>query len=354
MITASKLGLLSICAGSLRLPTIDSTSRAARDGTRKHRESLPAWTGEGKATTEIGEQLADVGAPEGARVEVAMALDLSGAGSARVLEGAAHRDYSGARPGELVGTGDALSVPAPWFGELKTGEMWVDSQPWNLQMGFFAVALWFLTGKPPTGTLVQTLRPVRVQHYRYSVGDLLMIADDLRRVQARALAQAEVQDEYGLDGLVVGEHCGFCPALHTCPAIGAIVGENPGEQYDSAEAVIRWAKDQREVVETMALAGPVDLPTDRELVIMVRERRKFDGDKVYAALCKEFGKAAAEACTERTVTAGAVDAWASEQQSLGTSKAARKRALDEILLRYGAVEYQPYNARTVRAARKDT
>jgi hypothetical protein len=281
-------------------------------------------------------------------VEQAVAIGVEGAGHARLLHARGDRDYNAVGANEFAGTADMFASRSAWVGELKTGAVWVEPMPSNLQIGLFGLALWYLSGELPSATLVQAGRPLRVQRWQYTVSDLNHMQGELRRI-ADQIQQWRVDLELlTQDALVMGDHCARCPSLFQCPALDVVVGDNPGERYAQAEAIIAREKKRRSIVEDLARGGPVALPGQRELFWQRRERRVFRAEAATDYLRHKYGSEAVRACSATSVTAGAVDEWAEQQPSLGPSKAARRRALANELTQAGALQYQPYDVRATR------
>jgi hypothetical protein len=156
------------------------------------------------------------------------------------------------RPGFHMGCDDAPLVPTvPWgsrlvVGDLKAGkEVHVEPVEQNAQIGMGAVlaahyvqwegeievvpALLYVRRGPGVLDRGQPWDAARVAR------ELKALASEVRAIQRQ---QDLIADGQPLDGLVVGEHCGYCPAFEACPAktasVAAMVGEEralmaPGE-----------------------------------------------------------------------------------------------------------------------------
>ena len=184
---------------------------------------------------------------------------------------------------------------------------------------------------------MQAGRPLRVERRRLEPRLLMRWHRRLQRLVAevqRQRARVAAGDD---PAWVVGDHCGHCPALLTCPAISRALGDSPGAVYAQTSAVIAQAKKRRELAQATAIAGPVPLPDGRQLVRRERWRRVYDPVQVRALLTEYYGQATADALARESFTAGALDTWAAQQIHLGGNKRERRANLDQWLMERGAL-----------------
>lgn len=354
--SASQLQLLDVCPGSAALPRTATTSMAAREGTALHREALPVLVGDAAPETDFERELAHVPDGRGAVIEQAVAVRVGGAGSARLLHTIGDRDYSDVQPDELALTVDAVRLaPDPWVGELKTGAVWVEPLRRNLQVQLAALAVFFLLGRLPRATLVQAGRPLRVERRQYTARELYACRDRLRGLAER-IERARAAVATGAEpALVVGEHCGYCPCVLTCPAIERAVGDDPGAQYAQGKALVARGKELQRLALSTVPARPLQLPDGGRVEHQLRARREYNPDAVMTVLETEFGKPAARAVVKvaPAVTAGDLDAFAESRPELGKSRAARRRAMDAMLTMSGALSHREYWTAVTRRGQPD-
>lgn len=346
--TGSKLQTLLVCVGAAVLPMVKTSSAASRAGTEAHERELAPWVAGGTSDTRLGEQLSAVPLPAGVDIEVAFALDVRGAGSARQLHIGGHRDYSAVGADEIALTADVAGPGC--VAELKTGQVWVAPIQHNAQVLAGALAVWWRWGDLPEAVLVQAGRPLRVERRRLDVETLLRFQ---RRLQHLVADVREAREQYARGAepdLVVGDHCGRCAALLLCPAIGRVLGDDPAAVYAETSATIARAKKRRDLALTVIGAGPAALPDGRHLERQERWHRVYDHDRVRELLTDFYGHETADGLAQVTYRTGVLDEWADQQPHLGQNKRARREALNQLLSARGALRHEPrYVYRTVDA-----
>jgi hypothetical protein len=274
-LTASKFGLAQRCAYFLREEVAHDDSPmgpAAQEGTELHAmiqadlEGKPipqttspavaakyvAWTAWAPSERRIGWQ-----------PEVAYAYDPK-ADAARVLDQAHHRDYSGARAGEV-----AMQLDVVTFGEDVEGTYaevldWKSGQRSDgatAQVEIAALALSRAHGVDRVRT-----RVVYVGEDGVSVDEAWLSSFDLDMVRGRLLRILAVADPEP----VPGGHCSalFCPARHACPAtVQALAEVSRLPQPEIAQLVA-------EAITTPAAAGAahVRLRVIKDAVKAIEER----------------------------------------------------------------------------------
>jgi hypothetical protein len=159
---------------------------------------------------------ADTGAHFDVRRELVMAYDLA-SDTARIVESAGERDYSGRRSTEVIGTFDV--VGAGYVDDLKTGQP-ENAHVEQLLLGALCIAR---HGIHEVGAGFVFLREDRVwrQAYEFDSIELDAFADWLRERDAVTPGSAPNP----------GSHCRYCPAAATCPAtqqaLARVVAETP-------------------------------------------------------------------------------------------------------------------------------
>lgn len=149
------------------------------------------------------------------RRELVMAYDLA-TDTARIVESAGERDYSGRRPTEVIGTFDV--VGAGYVDDLKTG------QPENAHVEQLLLGALCMSrhGLPEVDAGFVFIREDRAwrQAYSFDAIELDAFADWLRERDAATPGSAPNP----------GSHCRYCPATN-CPetqaALARIVAETP-------------------------------------------------------------------------------------------------------------------------------
>lgn len=340
--SASQLGLLLVCPGQAVLDCYDVSSEAAIDGAREHQVLVPAAASGELPDTPRGRALRRFDVPVGAECEVPIAVNL-GDFSARVLPSNGHRDYSAARPGEIVGTGDWLHVDAAWAGELKTGDVWVDAARWNAQLWFFGLALMFLRGSPGGSSLalaqVSERGELRDTYCQPSGPQLWTYYDRLARLRDRVAEQTEKCRAGERLALVRGPHCRYCDAVLTCPALAEGLGDgNPGQRYQRAAADLARAQAAELQARQCLSRERYDLGDGNTLVRRDRWTRKLNPDRAIEAM-PELAAVAVEKVV-LSLRVADVDRVA-ERTGVERSKKANREAMSRKLTDLGAV----YHAR---------
>lgn len=157
------------------------------------------------------------------RHEVAFAYDPATDTARELANQDGHRDYSGARHGEIVGTADLVCVDedgAVVVADIKTGWQ-ADAEPVerHSQLRFLALAAARALGADEARIQVLKLDAVQLAatEARLDVLDLAEVASETKALVGRILASEPAP----------GSHCDalYCPALAVCPATTALVRE---------------------------------------------------------------------------------------------------------------------------------
>lgn len=226
-LTASHLDLAAACPASHHLPWQKDTSEAAQNGTARHAFLERAVSGDREGALELlREDLrgrmsrVDIEAilsslPGPPLAEVALAYDPA-TDMARELATDGHRDYSLAKPNEIVGTVDLLAAneSVGTVLDYKTGAAWVDGARDSLQIRFAAVALSRHAGVDVVNAAVAKIGEdgeTLLLKATFDEIDLAAGAHELAELQARVQSS-------GPDDTVLGPHCRYCPARASCPA----------------------------------------------------------------------------------------------------------------------------------------
>lgn len=340
-ISASQIGLLLICPGQAVLKPYGVSSDAAVDGTREHQDLVPAAAAGDLPDTLRGRGLRRFDVLVGAECEVPIAVNL-GDFSARVLPSDGHRDYSAARPGEIVGTGDWLHVDAAWAGELKTGDVWVDAARWNAQLWFFGLALMFLRNSPDgirlTLAQVSERGELRDTYCQPSGPQLWAYYDRLARLRDRVFEQTEKRRAGERLALVRGPHCRYCDAVLACPALSEGLGEgNPGQRYQRAAANLARAQAAELLARQTLSASSYELGDGNKLKRVDKWSRRVNAEDAIKAM-PELAAVATEVPRSLRLHVGDIDAHA---VATGTARygTERKKELSAQLTNAGAMRH---------------
>lgn len=295
-ITASRLGLAASCPGSHALPWTRTISEASTAGTKAHSFMERAFAGDVAGALELApdelkgrleavdlERLAKL-FPSRPSVEIPLAWDPETDAARELPSEGGHRDYSSATPGEITGTVDVAAAGArivvgvDW----KFGRSYVPSPRENLQVKFAVVALARVhQADEAIGAIVKIDEDgkARVFDARFDEIAIDAAASEIRRVARRVRAAQVAAEDGRTPELVVGEHCGYCPARWSCPEqvsaaqslvkIGErakeLTPEKAGEAWVLAKAVLKAAEQVLAVVGDMAAEAPVPLPDGKVL-----------------------------------------------------------------------------------------
>lgn len=337
--TGSKIGLLLTCVGAAVLPTIRTSSAAARAGTAAHREELAPWFRGDPPETDLGRKLRRVEIPEGLRSEAAFALDVTGAGSARLLHYDGERDYSDVAEHEFALTTDG-AMPG-FVAELKTGKVMVERIRRNAQVLTAALAVWWRWGELPIAILVQAGTGLEPERREQTADELLTHQRRLQRLRARVLdlRQRDVKPH----DLVLGDHCRYCPAVMTCPLVTSVIPGNPGEIWSRAVALRARAEIDMQLVQSIVEKdGPVPMPDGGQLKRFVRMRKRLDRRRVQETLAKHFGAKVAIKLCHVEYQVGILAEWANQQTGFGDTQKARRAYFWGLLEEEGALTYDGY------------
>lgn len=309
--TASKLELAAICPGSHVLPQTqeDSTEAATRgialhaflatyaatpgDRAEARNKALAALPPEFREAAEaIDLSLLPPLDPESVLPEVALAYDLD-TGEGRLLAVNGGRDYSAARPTEVVGTADVLGLTddAVVVLDYKTGHGSQTAARWNWQLRFLALAAarhYQMRRAVVALVYVGTDLPPYFDRAVLEYADLAATELELSRV-TEAVRQARWDVTRGqVPQMRTGEHCRYCPARPTCPALNAglmAVAQDPASlatleaKAKALPTLMRSLSDAElvGVMQRLKVLIPALEVAEREGKARVRERGQIRG-----------------------------------------------------------------------------
>lgn len=295
-ITGSRLALADACPGSHALPWVGSRSKAADDGTAGHAflervgagdrlgaiEALPEHMRKRCEAIDVVAMVQRFGA---ARYEVTFAYDPL-TDTARELGAGLDRDYSDAKPGEIVATADVIGLDAT--GDFKFGQGMVLRPRENWQFKLIALAnarargdafadSWLLKVDEDGNTLEVS--------DTFDAMDLDGIAAGVRDIYERVVVAQAAVKAGGTPQMVTGEHCRYCPAFASCPAQAgagqalvalserseALTPQRAGEAWVLMRTVKAAVEKMEDVLRAMAEAEPLPLPNGKVLKPVVSQ-----------------------------------------------------------------------------------
>jgi hypothetical protein len=323
-----------ICAGQplpARFYTLEEARELAlADAADEHRGALAAIPLDSPAF-----RFGDVAA------EVALALDLE-TGEARELGRGLERDYSSAKPTEIVGTIDRLGLIGDdglYIGDYK-GRSHRASPAKDPQ--FLAAALAASRIFRRSWAELEVIRIIGDDVFpaKERVDFVDLDAFEVRIHERRALAAGNVA-AFKADGTLpegeVGDHCRYCPSLRFCPAKMALARAALGGDSEEVQAIVKvgaayitdesaprlrqLVSDAEKVLEIVKEAlrdygrqtpFPLGDGSGRWYGVPpdATTRELLDGVKVRAVLAELFGEEAAAAGVKVEATLGGIESAA--------------------------------------------
>lgn len=369
--TASRLQLALACSGSQALGQVDTAWAAGEAGNERH--DVLSRLVEGAEQRDVSESVKDwlMGLDEsehlapllGAKPEVTLAWDYV-RDTARVLGQRLERAYSMATAAEYVGTADYLRVAdgRAWVVDLKTGQGDVPHPSRNAQLRMLALAACRAHGVSSARIGILHAPEGRTAWWTWADVDafeLEVIASDLRRLAERIGYSRRDVAQGRTPYLVLGEHCAYCPARHSCPArtamARALASETLAEDWKrgldddsvAAATLARWKAAQKVLAEVGAALHarakdrPIALGNGEVWGPRTTTREVIDAEKAWLPLASLLGdegaKAAMSLDTSRAGIERGVKAAKLAGRVSGSIKAAVAQALDAVRAA-GAVE----------------
>lgn len=309
-ITMSALPRLLNCDGSLVLPRAEYASEWADAGNTEHAELAQQVL-----SKTLPPRLAKI-APEGARVEVKVAIDVA-AGEARILGELGSRDYGELGPFEIAGQIDVLGIIGDTVVVIdwKTGYKDVDPADRNWQVWGYALAACRALGKSRAQIhIAYTNQPGQpIDSHDLDAFDLADFAERLKGLHVR---EARLQVEYKQGQTPTtreGNWCRYCPSKTRCPSKTAllvqlssgglsVLGDTQLTPDDAAKAhfeieridqLLKEAKSRRE--KYVDEVGPIPLGDGRYFGRKPQNgARVLDAAKTEQAIYSIVGEAAKE------------------------------------------------------------
>jgi len=348
------------CPASVVLPQVKRTTEANARGTYRHRFLEGLSLGQSRADTladipeeyrEECEAIDTEGLPTGLAAEVTFAWD-SETLEVRELGRCLTRDYSKARPTEIVGTIDVLGVSDTevYVGDYK-GHAPVDVVG-NAQLMLAALCACRLYGKDRATLEIIQVRGSSNHRKRTTVDlfDLGVFEVALQSLVGRIRHASTLQRP----DVTEGTHCRWCSAFEACPAKtahlvhlahGSAANEvellNPLSPETAAEAYRQWlaakslVKRMGSILHAYAAERPIELGDGRYFGRHEKPgRESLDGDVTYAQIREAYGQEAADIAVKRTATKKGIEAAVRHVKSTaglsGSMKAENAKVLEAI------------------------
>lgn len=303
-LTASRLELAATCSGAFAHEHVETTSEAAERGSAVHDYVAALLEGEeavlpkdAKANVLCAgldrQELVATAAPRPHhRLLVEQGLYLRPASAeAGLLEGAYHRDYSGAPEGSVPGTADVIAVEedSVTVTDWKTGRGEVAHPSENYQLRFLGLAAARSFGKDAATVQIGAIRAdgsMDTSSHTMQPTELEEMEAELRRVGEGVQAARDGEPVYR-----TGPHCRFCPAISRCPALAGAaqaIADGPPEEltpsraaglFRDLQAVEAASKKVRESLREYVYARPVPTADGKHLTVKTLAYEKLDSAK---------------------------------------------------------------------------
>lgn len=356
-VSSSKLGLAEQCPGSHALSHQRESSIAASRGTSGHSFLERVLLGDLEGARELAPEelrdrldgidlrrLQELFGTHVPRIEETFAYDPR-KDRARILGAQLGRDYGKATIDEIPGTTDAWAGDDAWAVTVdwKFGRSFVAHPRENRQIHLFVVAIARITKAEQVRGIIGKIEEDGGTRFLFEDFDTIAIdaiAHGIRRIAERVRAAQMAVEDGRRPELIVGEHCGYCPARWRCPA-QAEAGQQlveiskrakeltptaAGEAYELVKAVEKAVEAVKKVLVERAKAEPLPLPDGKFLKICPERLEVLDAsvalaqasdekerdaiaraaDLSKAAVERELGKDAAIALLERMKAANGI------------------------------------------------
>lgn len=342
--TGSGIARALACPASQALPRVERSSEYAERGDWRHKfVELVGQVGAEKALEAIPEEYRDEcegidieGLPTELATEVTFAWCYE-TGKVRELGRNLGRDYSDAKPTEIVGTIDVVGVgPEEVYVADYKGFEWVSARSPQLLFAAFCASKVY-SRHHATTEVMQLDGSGRRNRATMDTFDLWAFEAKLREM-VTAIIDAQEQFDDGLWPTVTeGKHCKYCPAFDSCPAKTRLLREMTApedgpfslrlDEATAADAYRKWlimkdlTKRVGEALYGYASEHPIDLGDGR--VFGPREKagkESLDGDIAYAQIREFYGQEIADIATGRTATKEGIKAAAKAAKAAGKVK----------------------------------
>jgi len=261
----------------------------------------------------------------GMAAEIAFAIDVD-AGTARELGRGHNRDYSTVRPHEIAGQLDVAGTAGQvgYVGDYKLGWSPVIPAEHNRQIHFGAVALALTYGVTEVVGEVIAVRPGAepyISRHTFDGFQLALLSGQLRDIRDGVTAKQRAHAAGQQLNVREGEHCRYCPAMHSCPAkvalaialgtgaapesvrelVGtAITADVAAEAYRRAQQIEGLCKMVKARVEELALRRPIRVGPRRYLGAVDKQgKERLDGDQVWSRVERLYGEQIADIAAPR-------------------------------------------------------
>ena len=372
--TGSQISRVEICPGSQGLPHCKETGTAPQEGgNSKHRflqlirEDIPraralqyvedAWGKELASECESinVEVIGDILSDPVYSAEVSLAY---GNGQARVIGYGLDRDYSAAKPEEVVLTVDVLGV----FGDrihvvdYKSGHAKLGAARDSAQLLMGALAACRAFGKDKaTVEYVYLHDNVWSDSADIDIFDLEDFEERMVRMQKRLKVVESAVKKGRLPDVTAGTHCTYCPAYNACPANKSLALElatgNDAAPFNTAlsrpamadawekvQAAKRLLNKITKAIIAEAQREPIQLNSGKMLGQVTKKgNEKLSGDTVFEVIAELYGEEVAADAVNYTATKTGIDA-ALKKHKVEKTSAAKKQIIEQVRGRGGATK----------------
>ena len=372
--TGSQIERVEQCPGSQGLPHCKETGTAPQEGgNSKHRflQLIREGVSREKAIEYVGAKWGEGLAEECANINLEVIGDVLsdpaysaevsltyGNGEARVIGYGLDRDYSAAKPGEIVLTVDVLGV----FGDrvhvvdYKSGRANLGDarESTQLLMGALAACKAFRKSKA-TVEYIYLHDNVWSDFSDIDIFDLEAFEDRMIRMQRRLIDVEETVSKGLIPDVTAGKHCTYCPAFNACPANKSLALElatgndaSPfnttisrpamADAWEKVQAAKRLLNKITKAIIAEAQREPIQLNSGKMLGQVTKKgNEKLSGDTVFEVIAELHGEEVAADAVSYTATKTGIDAALKKHQVKKTSVAKRK-IIERVRERGGATK----------------
>lgn len=366
MISGSSLSRVKLCPVSEVLPHRNTISKDAERGSAVHAFLADVPTmGRDEALTRVDEkyrllcEIIDLGKlpasnPGAFAPEIAFVWNTA-KGEVRELGQSLGRNYGKLSAAEIPCTLDNVGISSDGETAIVTDYKggWSNADPAfeNMQLRFGALC--FCRAKGLKRAHISIIRIKEDGQSWYDSAELTewdldviegQVAHIVDSVTEAQLASAQGQRLTP----TTGEHCRYCPAYASCPAVTslavAVSGGELGVELTRENAAIAWqrikdikrmVKEAEESVREFAAIEPIDLGGGKVLGEVVGERDSISGGVAYRVVKEMYGEDAADEACKMTSTKAAIERAIKPIVAKGGGKFAP--ANREVLKRIGEI-----------------